>query len=640
LNATSQAVFISYASQDAEAAGHICEALRTAGIEVWFDQSELRGGDAWDQSIREQIQECALFVPIISANAHARTEGYFRFEWKLAVDRSHRMAPDQAFLLPVVIDETQRADKRIPDRFRELQWTRLPEGNVSPVFVDRVQRLLSEERSRVPATAFPLVAGQASSAAPRARQTALSSWRSKLALLVTLGVALIIVGNYVFERLSRIHPEPETVAAAAQVSAPTTPQNSIAVLPFEDLSDQRSQAYLAEGMASELAGVLGRIPGLHVIGTTSSFQFKDKSTDIRSAADQLGASYLVQGSVRRSGDRMRVAAQLLEGRSGEQRWSDTYDRDVSDVFNVQDEIATSLARALQLTVSTDLEMHRSTKSPEAYDLYLEGLHDIDVGSRERVEAAAASFQQALHLDPAFAAAAAEQASTYLLMGVQEWIPVRDTLERSRNAAQLALRLDPKLKAAHAVLAQIDLHGWDWGAAESEVLQAQQLGGRQEWQSAEVAAALAANAGHWAQAVELEKAALTMDPLNSDVYAALAEQVYLRSGRYPEAEAAERRTLQISPNYAAAHYYLGLALMFQGRLNDALAAMQQETSDDGQYEGLALVYHAMRRKAESDAALKRALEREHHSEYWPSGIARAYAFRGELDHAMEWLERAW
>jgi tetratricopeptide (TPR) repeat protein len=156
----------------------------------------------------------------------------------------------------------------------------------------------------------------------------------------------------------------------------------------------------------------------------------------------------------------------------------------------------------------------------------------------------------------------------------------------------------------------------------------------------VAAALAANAGHWAQAVELEKAALTMDPLNSDVYAALAEQVYLRSGRYPEAEAAERRTLQISPNYAAAHYYLGLALMFQGRLNDALAAMQQETSDDGQYEGLALVYHAMRRKAESDAALKRALEREHHSEYWPSGIARAYAFRGELDHAMEWLERAW
>src|SRR5579863_5667969 len=125
---SSHAVFLSYASQDAEAAQKICEALRAAGIEVWLDQSELRGGDAWDQSIREQIQACALFIPIISANAHARIEGYFRLEWKLAVDRSHRMAPDQPFLLPVVIDDTPQADKRIPDRFRELQWTRLPAG--------------------------------------------------------------------------------------------------------------------------------------------------------------------------------------------------------------------------------------------------------------------------------------------------------------------------------------------------------------------------------------------------------------------------------------------------------------------------------------------------------------------------------
>jgi hypothetical protein len=103
---TTGAVFLSYASQDAEAARRICDALRGAGIEVWFDKSELRGGDAWDRSIREQINECGLFVPVISGNAHARTEGYFRFEWKLAIDRSHRMAPDQAFLLPVVIDDT------------------------------------------------------------------------------------------------------------------------------------------------------------------------------------------------------------------------------------------------------------------------------------------------------------------------------------------------------------------------------------------------------------------------------------------------------------------------------------------------------------------------------------------------------
>jgi hypothetical protein len=128
----SRAVFLSYASQDAEAAQKICEALRAAGIEVWFDQSELRGGDAWGASIRRQIKTCALFIPVISHTTHDRVEGYFRLEWKLAVDRSHLIASDQAFLLPVVIDDTKKGDERIPERFREVQWTRVPGGGAAP----------------------------------------------------------------------------------------------------------------------------------------------------------------------------------------------------------------------------------------------------------------------------------------------------------------------------------------------------------------------------------------------------------------------------------------------------------------------------------------------------------------------------
>ena len=122
------AVFVSYASQDASAAKRIASALREAGVEVWFDQSELRGGDAWDASIRRQIKNCALFMPVISKNTHARGEGYFRLEWKLAVDRSHLMASDVPFLLPVVVDDTPDQEDRVPDRFREVQWTRLPGG--------------------------------------------------------------------------------------------------------------------------------------------------------------------------------------------------------------------------------------------------------------------------------------------------------------------------------------------------------------------------------------------------------------------------------------------------------------------------------------------------------------------------------
>jgi len=138
----SHAVFLSYASQDAEAAQRICDALLAAGIEVWFDQSELRGGDAWDAAIRRQIRSCGLFIPVISANADARTEGYFRLEWKLAVDRSHLMASDRAFLLPVVIDDLTESDARVPDRFRELQWMSALDGKAPQELVETVQRLL------------------------------------------------------------------------------------------------------------------------------------------------------------------------------------------------------------------------------------------------------------------------------------------------------------------------------------------------------------------------------------------------------------------------------------------------------------------------------------------------------------------
>jgi tetratricopeptide (TPR) repeat protein len=149
MNDSTRAVFLSYASQDAPAAQRICTALRAAGIEVWFDQNALRGGDAWDAAIRKQIKNCALFVPIISSNAHARGEGYFRLEWKLAVDRSHLMARDQPFLLPVVVDDVGDDDDRVPDRFREVQWTRLPAGEAPPEFVERVAGLL--RRTDVPA---------------------------------------------------------------------------------------------------------------------------------------------------------------------------------------------------------------------------------------------------------------------------------------------------------------------------------------------------------------------------------------------------------------------------------------------------------------------------------------------------------
>src|SRR5471032_117755 len=144
-SAPAGAVFLSYASEDTEAAQRICEALRSAGVEVWFDKSELRGGDAWDQTIRQRIRDCRLFVPVISKTTEARGEGYFRREWKLAVDRTEDMAGDVAFLVPVVIDNTSSAGARVPPKFRELQWSRLPDGETPAPFVTRLAGLLGVE---------------------------------------------------------------------------------------------------------------------------------------------------------------------------------------------------------------------------------------------------------------------------------------------------------------------------------------------------------------------------------------------------------------------------------------------------------------------------------------------------------------
>ncbi|MGC1819023.1 MAG: toll/interleukin-1 receptor domain-containing protein, partial [Casimicrobiaceae bacterium] len=151
MSGSPKAVFLSYASQDAEAARRLCDALRAVGVEVWFDQSALRGGDAWDASIRRQIKECALFVPVISANTQVREEGYFRREWNLAVNRTLDMADDKAFLLPVVIDATIDVNARVPEKFREVQWTHLPGGEAAAGFAERVHRLLAGGARSVPA---------------------------------------------------------------------------------------------------------------------------------------------------------------------------------------------------------------------------------------------------------------------------------------------------------------------------------------------------------------------------------------------------------------------------------------------------------------------------------------------------------
>jgi len=383
---------------------------------------------------------------------------------------------------------------------------------------------------------------------------------------------------------------------------------------------------------------LAKVPGLKVVGRASSFQFRGKSTDLAGIGAALGVAYLLEGSVRKDAGLVRVTAQLVEARTGSQRWSDRFDSELIDVLNVQDTIAAEIARALQIAVEVETAPRPSVKSPQALEAYLRGLQSFARSSQEGCEAAVANFQKALTLDPTFAPAAIGLARAYVYIGDLAWLPTPVAFERARDAASFAQRLDPRSPLPHVLMAEIHIHyDWDWAGADRELKQAFALGPRDNF-GARTASRLAAALGHWGEARQFAIEAIELDPLDSDSLGNLGFEVYLRTGDYAKAEQSIRRSLQIAPHWGSGQYFLGESLMLQGHLEAALAEFRKETLDDGQLEGSAMVHFAAGRKAESDAQLAESVR--HNGTSWPSEIARVYAFRGEKDHAFEWLDRAY
>jgi len=627
------AVFLSYASEDAAAAERIATALRRAGIEVWFDKSELRGGDVWDRQIRERIHDCRLFIPVISTNSERRDEGYFRREWSLAADRTRDMAHKRAFLVPVVIDGTPERGASVPEKFHELQWTRLPGGETPSAFLERIQRLLLPETAPATASETPVAPG--STAVQSSRRSGRLFWRSTPAVWAIGAVLAFALAYFAVDRLW-LSKRVAVVSASAAPTSVTAPEKSIAVLPFVDLSEKHDQEYFADGMAEETLNQLAKIPGLKVIGRTSSFQFKGKADDLRRIGTTLGASYVLEGSVRRSGDRLRVTAQLIDTRNGAHRWSESYDRSASDVLAVQDEMATGIARALQLEVTT--ELRKSPRSPEAYDAYLRGLHARERYDQAGFENAVVDFRQALQLDPDFVPAG--EALARALMDQAEWyfVPPRTGFEPAREAAEAVLLRDPRSALAHCVLASVhNWYDWDWQGAERERGIALGLAPRDSLVLLFAGEGYIA-VGRWTDAIQALSEALSVDPLLAPAYED-AGWSYLRLGRLTEAEAAHRRTLDISPTYAGGHYDLAIALLLQGKTDAALTEMEREQGIVGwRAAGLALVYQVQHRERDADAELTR-LEAEHASDV-AMKIAEVHAFRGQKDAALTWLERAY
>ena len=593
----SQAVFLSYASQDAEAARRICEALRAIGLDVWFDQSELRGGDVWDASIRRQIKDCALFVPVISANTNARSEGYFRREWNLAVNRTLDMADDQPFLLPVVIDATFDANARVPDKFREVQWTHLATAEAPVAFAERVQRLLAGEGVR--------------------------------------------------SAVSNTHGLHAAASAATSDASP-----SIAVLAFVNMSRNEDDEYFADGLAEELLNVLTKIRGLRVAARSSAFTFKGKGATVAEVGRALNVATVLEGSVRKAGNRLRISVQLVKVADGYHLWSERYDRTLEDIFEVQDDIAQSVVKELRATLlgeavdataitGVNEQVAVATRgratNPEAHRLYLQARHLLDRRNRDDTTKGIGFLKQALELNSAFALAWVELSRAYATEVSEGWTAVAKGLGHAREAAVRALVLEPELAEGHAQLGWIQMnHDWNWRGAEASCTKALELAPA----NAAVlrrAGALAANMGRLDQGIALYHRAIEQDPLSAAAYNNLALALDA-VGRFADAEQAYRRALELAPQRIATHATLALNLLAQGRTDEGLNEALREADEMWRNWVLAIVQHTASHSAEADEAQRQLITK--HAEDAAYQIAEVYAARGKPDLAFEWLERAY
>jgi TolB-like protein/Tfp pilus assembly protein PilF len=431
-----------------------------------------------------------------------------------------------------------------------------------------------------------------------------------------------------------------TIEPAATTAAPVVPAavaaRSIAVLPFADMSPEKDQEYLSDGIAEELLNLLVKVPDLQVAARTSSFSFKGKEVTIADVARELRVANVLEGSVRKSGNRVRITAQLIQASSGFHLYSESFDRALDDVFGIQDEISAAVVEALKIKL-LDAGPKSVESDPEAYALYLQGRYFFARRTRADWENAAKTYEEALQIDPDYAAAWAGLSLVYANLAGAAYIDLHPGYAKARLAAQKALTLDPSLPEGYLAQATIQMsYDWDWAGAEASLQRALDITPNMADAVTEMGL-LQRYLGDLDQAITLERRAVALDPLSLRGHHALG-MALIYAGQLDEAEQVYQRLLRLNPEMPTANQARARVQQLQGRPQEALAISEQEADAFWSEYGTLIAFYALGRTEEADARLPGFIEQNQGDSAFQ--IAQIYGFRGDDDKVFEWLDRAY
>jgi TolB-like protein/Tfp pilus assembly protein PilF len=467
--------------------------------------------------------------------------------------------------------------------------------------------------------------------------------------VLIIGLLVLAIGVVVVDRLiPETQPVVEVpVADVAQDAEPidrtatdveaslSAPENSVAVLPFVNMSSDAEQEYFSDGLSEELLNLLAKVPELRVAARTSSFSLKGQNLQISEVGDVLKVAHVLEGSVRKSGDRLRITVQLIHAEDGYHLWSETYDRTLDDIFAIQDEIASEVVAELKVALLGEAPKARDTDT-EAYLIFLQARHMNQIRSADGYAQALKLYQQVLAIDPQYTSAWSGLASTYLGQANLAERPIQEGLELAHEAAARALAIDPDSAAAHAQMGRLaDVYGGDLAEAARHFERALALEPSDPEILRQVAAFLF-GIGRLDEAIELLNYVAVRDPINALAHRSLG-LAYEYAGQMDNSITSLRTALNLNPAAFGAHSLLGRALLLNGQPTEALAIISEEPSDYAMLE-LPLAYYALGRIEESDAALAELVEK--YADHALYNIAAIHAYRDEPDEAFAWLEKAY